>query len=311
MPGIALHLRTPLWESRPMEEIMGVQVLLKMEALQPVGSFKLRGMGAASLRACKRGARRLISSSGGNAGYAIAYAGRRYGVPVTIVVPARTSTRARDLIRSEGAEVIEHGEAWDESHAYAVGLARQLDGAYIHPFDDPIAWAGHATMIQEIAGEGLRPGVVVLSVGGGGLLCGVAQGMEDAGWSDVPIIAVETKGAESFAASVAAGHLVTLEAITSIATTLGARTVAARALAWAHRREIIPLVVSDQSAVAACLRFVDDHRVLVEPACGASLSAVYEQAEPLRGRSPVLVIVCGGAGITWHALGSFVHSIGQ
>jgi L-serine/L-threonine ammonia-lyase len=288
-----------------MGESLGVPVYLKMEAFQPVGSFKLRGMGAACQCACQRGARRLVTSSGGNAGYAVAYAGYRLGVPVTVVVPRRTSARARELICSEGAAVVEHGAAWDDSHAYATQLAQQCGGAYIHPFDDPSAWAGHATMIHEIAEEGVKPGAVVVSVGGGGLLCGVVQGMKEVGWSDVPVLAVETRGADSFAAAAAAGRLVTLDAITSIATTLGARTVAPEALAWAQRREIIPWVVDDRSAVNACLRFADDHRVLVEPACGASLSAVYERAEPLRDRGQVLVIVCGGAGVTRELLATW------
>jgi L-serine/L-threonine ammonia-lyase len=281
-----------------MSEILAVPVYLKMEALQPVGSFKLRGMGAACQAACREGARRLICASGGNAGFAVAYVGRMLELPVTIVVPRSTSNRSRDLIRGEGAEVIEHGDSWDDSHVYATDLARQVGGAYIHPFDDPAAWRGHATMVHEVAGAGIKPGIVVVSVGGGGLLCGLAQGMEDAGWSDVPILAVETKGADSFAAAVAAGRLVTLAAITSIASTLGARTVTPEALAWSRKRKILPWVVSDRSAVEACLRFADNHRVLVEPACGASLSAVYDSAEPLEGYGPVLVIVCGGAGVT-------------
>jgi L-serine/L-threonine ammonia-lyase len=303
MKTVPLHRRTPLWESRPMSAALGGAVWLKMEAFQPVGSFKLRGMGAACQHACRAGADRLVSSSGGNAGYAVAYAGSRLGVPVTIVVPGRASARARDLILGEGAEVIEYGQAWDESHAHACELARQMGGAYIHPFDDPAVWEGHATMIREAAEDGPKPGAVVVSVGGGGLLCGVALGMEEVGWHDVPILAVETKGADSFAAAVAAGRLVTLPAITSIATTLGARTVAAEALAWAGRREIVPSVVSDRSAVDACLRFADDHRVLVEPACGASLSAIYNGAALVRERESVLVIVCGGAGATLDLLG--------
>jgi L-serine/L-threonine ammonia-lyase len=301
----ALHLRTPIWHSRPISESLGAPVFLKMEAFQPVGSFKLRGMGAACQNACRNGARQLVSSSGGNAGYAIAYAGRSLGVPVTIVVPQRTSARARELIRGEGADVVEHGDAWDDSHVYAIQLAGRMGGAYIHPFDDPWAWTGHATMIHEAAEEVAKPGAVAVSVGGGGLLCGVMQGMDEVGWSDVPVLAVETRGADSFAAAVAAGRLVTLDAITSIATTLGARTVAAEALSWAGKREIIPWVVSDRSAVEACLRFADDHRVLVEPACGASLSAAYDRAEPLRNREPVLVIVCGGAGVTRELLASW------
>lgn len=153
-------------------------------------------------------------------------------------------------------------------------------------------------MIDEIAATGLKPGLLVVSVGGGGLLCGLLEGMHRLGWQDVPVLAVETEGAASYAAAVNAGHLVTLPAITSIATTLGARTVAEKALDWYSNHPVISWVVSDRQAVEACLRFADDHRVLVEPACGASLSVVYENAPPLEGRGSVLVVVCGGAGAT-------------
>jgi L-serine/L-threonine ammonia-lyase len=93
-------------------------------------------------------------------------------------------------------------------------------------------------------------------------------------------------------------RLVTLDRITSIATTLGARTVAAEALAWTQRHKIIPWIVTDRAAVECCRRFADEHRVLVEPACGAALAAVYNRAKPLAGLTPIVVIVCGGAGVS-------------
>jgi L-serine/L-threonine ammonia-lyase len=292
----ALHIHTPLWESVPLSMVLGAPVLLKMEALQPVGSFKIRGMGHICQARCEAGATHLVCASGGNAGHAVAYAGRQLGVDVTIVVPKTTPEWTREMIRREGAEVVEHGEAWDDSHAYAFRLAQEKGTTNIHPFDDPLVWSGHASLVQEVAKEGPKPGVVVVSVGGGGLLIGILTGLHQVGWSDVPVVAVETHGTDSFASSVAAGRLVTLDAITSIATTLGARTVAAEALAWTSRHSITPWVVSDRAAVDACLRFADDHRILVEPACGAALATVYDRAEPLSGKAPVLVIVCGGAG---------------
>lgn len=293
----SLYVETPLWESRPLSAILGVPVLLKMEALQPSGSFKARGMGEACRAAAKRGVLRVVCASGGNAGYAVAFAGRQLGLAATIVVPETTSPRARELISGEGATLIIHGASWDDSHAYAVALAREQDAVYIHPFDDPQVWSGHASMVQEMASAAVRPGAMVLSVGGGGLLCGVLEGMHRVGWTDTPVIAVETRGADSFALAVQAGHLVTLEKITSLATTLGARTVAREALDWTKRHPITPWVVSDRAAVEACLRFADDHRVLVEPACGAALAAAYERAAPLQGKAPVVIVVCGGAGV--------------
>jgi L-serine/L-threonine ammonia-lyase len=294
---IHTHVVTPLWESRPLSTAVGAPVLLKMEAFQPAGSFKSRGMGAACRAARTAGATHVVCSSGGNAGYAVAYAGRQLGLKVTIVVPQTTSLWAKDLIRSENADVLVHGASWDDAHTYALELAHQGQSVYIHPFDDPVVWRGHSSIIHEIAEVGVKPGAIVVSVGGGGLLCGLVEGLQEVGWTDVPILAVETEGAASFAASVQAGRPVTLDNITSVAITLGARTVAPQALEWTRHHPIISSVVSDRAAVDACLRFADDHRVVVEPACGAALAAVYGCAKPLEGREPVVIIVCGGAGV--------------
>jgi L-serine/L-threonine ammonia-lyase len=293
-----LHVITPLWHSRPISTAAGTPVLLKLEAFQPSGSFKARGMGAACLAAKEAGATRIVCASGGNAGYAVAYAGQQLNLDVTIIVPQTTPARSKELIESTGAHLLIHGAAWDDAYAYSLILAEQTGAINIHPFDDPQVWHGHASLIQEIADAGIKPGAIVLSVGGGGLLCGVAEGLHAVGWSDVPIIAVETAGASSFAQSVQADRLITLERITSIATTLGARTVAQHALDWTHRHPIEPWVISDRTAVDACLRFADDHRVLVEPSCGAALAAGYFRAPALIDRDPVVIIVCGGVGVT-------------
>lgn len=302
-----LHTVTPLWESRALTSSLGMSVFLKMEALQPTGSFKIRGIGHACQASCEAGATHLVSSSGGNAGYAVAYAGRRLETDVTVFLPESTPSWMPESIRQEGARVVEHGATWDDAHTHASELARREGAAYIHPFDDPRIWSGHASMVEEVAATGPKPGAVVLSVGGGGLLCGFLEGLHRVGWNDVPVIAVETEGAASFVASVAAGRLVTLDRIASVATSLGARTVTAEALAWTLRHEITPWTVSDRAAVDACLRFAGDHRILVEPACGAALSTIYGRARPLVGQEPILVIVCGGAGVNlsllkeWHS----------
>jgi L-serine/L-threonine ammonia-lyase len=296
--SMQIHVVTPLWESPSLSAAMGAPVLLKMEAFQPVGSFKARGIGLACQDSWEAGASRLVCASAGNAGYAVAYSGRKIGIPVTVIVPKTTPPWLRDLVAREGATVIVHGDSWDDAHAYGTKLAEEENAAYIHPFDDPRVWKGHASIIHEIADLGVRPGAVVTSVGGGGLLCGLLEGMHEVGWTDVPVLAVETEGAASFAAAINAGRLVTLDRITSIATTLGARRVAAKALEWTERHPITPWQVTDPEAVDACVRFADEHRVLVEPACGASLAAVYGRAQPLEGLRPIVIIVCGGAGVS-------------
>lgn len=289
-----LHLETPLLPSSALSPIAGRPVWLKLEALQPSGSFKLRGIGHACEVHARRGARRFVSSSGGNAGLAVAYAGRQLGIPVTVVVPESTSARARELLRLEEAELIVHGESWQEAHAHAQSLLGS-DDAFLHPFDDPLLWQGHASLIDEVARAGFKPEAVLLSVGGGGLLCGVAEGLQRQGWGEVPILAVETEGAASYRAALEAGQPVTIDAIRSVATSLGAKRVCDQAVEWARQRPVRSLTVSDAGALTACERFLADHRLLVEPACGASLAPVYEGSAALAPYGNLLVVVCGGA----------------
>ena len=296
-----LHIETPFFESRPLSIHSGRSVWLKLDALQPPGSFKIRGIGHACQEYVRRGAGRLISSSGGNAGIAVAYAGRHLSVPVLIVVPETTSELARALIRREGAEVIVHGDSWQEANELAESTVEEAD-VLVHPFDDPLVWQGHSTLIDEVAGAGVKPGALVVSVGGGGLLCGLVEGLRRNGWSDVPVIAVETEGADSLAQSVQAGHRVELPAITSLAITLGAKKICQRAFDCTRDHPLRNTVVSDRSAVAACQRFLAEHRVVVEPACGASLAAVYDGAPELDDFESVLVVVCGGATTTLEQL---------
>ena len=293
-----IHLHTPLVQSdafsTPQQGIW-----LKLEALQPSGSFKLRGVGHACEVHAARGARRLLSSSGGNAGLAVAYAGRRLGLPVLVVVPESTREWPKTLIRRQGAEVVVHGKSWMEANEHLMSL-RQPTDAFIHPFDDPLLWEGHASLVAEAASQGPKPDAVVLSVGGGGLMCGALQGMHAVGWQDVPLVAVETVGAHSLNAAVAAGEPVTLDAITSVATSLGARRVSERAFEWTKQHEVIATTVTDDEAVQACLDVAREHRLIVEPACGAAVAAaVARQVPALRTAAHVLVVLCGGACTTY------------
>jgi len=297
----ALHMETPLVESLPLSRKAQGRVWLKMESLQPTGSFKLRGVGHACRVHAVSGAAGFLCSSGGNAGVAVAYSGRKLNIPVTVVVPETTSARAINLIEEEAAQVVVKGASWQEAHEYA-SAALEPGWVYIHPFDDPLLWEGHATIIDETVRQGVRPDAVVVSVGGGGLLCGVIQGLCRNGFPSVPVIAVETRGAASLSESLRQNRNVTLDEITSIATSLGAKKVADAAYSCAVDHRVHSHVVSDEQAVSACLQFSRDHRILVEPACGASLAAVYEPVESLESRRDILVVVCGGAGVTLEQL---------
>ncbi|MBX3709911.1 MAG: pyridoxal-phosphate dependent enzyme [Gammaproteobacteria bacterium] len=295
-----LHIPTPLIESKLLSKISGKKILLKMECFQPTGSFKIRGIGQLCQELIKSGHHQLVSSSGGNAGYAVAYAGKKLGVQVTVFVPKTTNPIFLKRLESEGAEIKIHGEVWDEAHQAAMDFVNKTNSGYVPPFDHPSIWIGHSTMIDEVAQQCEKPDAVITAVGGGGLLCGVLEGLERHRWSDILAFSVETEGAASFATSIKAGKIITLDRINTVATSLGAKRIANKLFEWSQKRSITPLVVTDDAAVLACRKFADDHRVLVEPACGAVLSIIYDMnhLKSLAETKSILVIVCGGVGIS-------------
>ena len=305
-----LHINTPLIESRRLSQHTGKSVMLKMDAMQPAGSFKIRGVGNICQEYFKQGAKCFVCSSGGNAGLAAAYAGRMLGVRVKVIVPHTTLQLMQAKITQEGAEVIVEGNNWNEADKLAREIAKEKDTYYIPPFDHPSIWKGNSTLIHEVAATGYKPDAVVVCVGGGGLFCGLAEGMEAVGWHDVPIITAETEGAASLAKSISAKQLVTLDKIDTIATSLGSKRVAEKAFEWTQKRPVFAQVVSDKDTVEACARFLDEERVLVEPACGASLAILYKKLDVLKDYNNILVIVCGGNGVSLEILDGWKKKFG-
>jgi L-serine/L-threonine ammonia-lyase len=308
-----LHLVTPYLPHRGLPQRLtsgGRRVFVKLDSGQPTGSFKIRGIGRLCQQLRAQGAEGFVSSSGGNAGYAAAYAGRALGVPVTVVVPSTTPVFMRERIASLGAEVIVEGDAWDEADKLARALVAKSAAEYISPFDHPLLWDGHASLVDEIVAQGPAPDAVVVAVGGGGLMCGIAEGLERNGLTETAILAVETEGASALAQSVAAGEPVTLPRIDTIASSLGARRVADATFAWTKRRPVVPVVVSDADAVRACARFADDHLALVEPACGAALSLAYDDHPALAPYRTVAVIACGGVVVSLEKLAAWRAQFG-
>jgi len=306
-----LHVNTPLWSSASFRSAAGHPVLFKMDALQPSGSFKLRGIGKFCCHAVETGATAIICASGGNAGFAAAFAGRQLGVPVTIVVPTTTSAEARQAIQALDAKVEVHGSVFDEAADYAQQLAARMGAAYVHPFNHPLLWDGHATLIDEAVESGAVFDCVVTSVGGGGLMLGIVGGLRRNRLSHIPVIAVETEGADSLNRSIAAGEIITLPAITSIATSLGARRVVAEAFEVTKSHPITSVTVTDAQAVAACVKFADNFRVLVEPACGAAIAVLDAHPELMAGFARPLIEVCGGIGVSLSRLSEWMAMFGE
>ncbi|XP_041377851.1 L-serine dehydratase/L-threonine deaminase-like [Gigantopelta aegis] len=307
--GGQLYITTPTVESDVLSRPRGFRVFLKLENLQPPGSFKIRGISHLCQKAVKeKGCTHLYCASGGNAGLATAYVAQRLNLKCTVVLPESTPPFVADKLKEMGATVLIHGKVWDEANEHAQKLAQNPDAQFVPPFDHPVIWEGHGSMIKEAAEQmPSRPDVIVTCVGGGGLLNGVVIGMKSVGWQDVPIIAMETVGADCFNKSVVAGQIITLPGITSVAVCLGAKAVNEHTFRLYRDKtaNIISVAVPDKEAVKACLRFADDHRFIVEPACGATLSCIYSdvipqlQSEGRLGKvNSALVIVCGGAGVS-------------
>lgn len=293
-----MHINTPLLVTDPSFSAAGRPLFLKMDALQPSGSFKMRGIGHFCRDAVEKGATGIVCASGGNAGIAAALAARTLGVPATVFVPDSTTADVRARIAATGAEIHVAGRMFDETDGHARAHAAANGAAYVHPFDHPLLWEGHATLIDEVVAAGADFDCVVLSVGGGGLLAGVVEGLRRNGLGEVPVIAVETEGAASLAESLATGTHARLPAITSIATSLGAAAVAPHVLSLTESHPIVSVTVSDADAVDACLSFADRMRVLVEPACGATLAVADRHAGLLARHARPLIVVCGGINVS-------------
>ena len=285
-----LYIQTPIYSSKE-----NPNVFYKMESFQPTFSFKVRGMEALCRFYLNQGQTKFIASSGGNAGYSLAYVCQKMGASLRVIVPETTSKYMTNKIASLNAEVQVHGTAWDEANKKALEISKKDGSVFVSPFDDPLLWKGHSSLIDECAQQMGRPDKVVVSVGGGGLLCGVLEGLNKYGWTDTKIITAETHGAASFYKSWKAGKIISLNEITTIANTLGAKKISEKALSMAQAFDTQAFLMSDADALKATSLFFDDYKVRVEPACGAALSVPYLFSDLIDKNESVLVIACGGA----------------
>ncbi|KAJ8606461.1 hypothetical protein MRB53_040920 [Persea americana] len=296
------------------------RIFLKLENLQPSSSFKSRGIGNLILRAIEE--QKLSNdtrplhfhaSSGGNAGLAAITAANMLGYPATIAVPITTEDSMVAKLRAAGAsDVIVHGSNWFIADSYLLETVMKKaeesgeKAVYVPPFDHPLIWEGASTIVSEVRRQipsQEAPDGIVCSVGGGGLFCGIMQGVEREGWSEkTRVLAVETVGADSLAQAVEKGELVKMSEITSVAKSLGAPIVAQQAFTEALKPNVTNMVIEDAEACASAWRFADDERFLVEPACGAAVALAYDGRlkKYLKNFSPeskVVIVVCGGSRI--------------
>ncbi|XP_075257766.1 serine dehydratase-like [Convolutriloba macropyga] len=309
-----LHVETLLMRSTTLSSENGFEVLLKLDNLQLPGSFKIRGIGNMCVKSLKERpeAKCFVCSSGGNAGLAASYAAAQLKKPIHVFVPKTTSEFVREQFKLyPGSQVHVYGEVWDEANEKAVEFCESVGGIMVPPYDHPYIWEGNSTLMDELRNQlspETIPSCIVVSVGGGGLLLGIIEGLKrHPKWGAVPIVAVETLGADCLSLSLQTGSSFRLQTISSIAKSLAALEPCPELLGRIERNEanILSAVVTDDEALDACKRFLVDHRMLVEPACGAALSTAYGNV--LRkfhqeglidcSQGPVVIIVCGGVSV--------------
>lgn len=284
--------RTPLIESRSLSERLGASVYLKLENLQKTGSFKPRGAfnKLLTLTPEERDAG-VVGVSGGNHAQGVAFAATRLGITSTICMPASTPANYLDATRGYGAEVV---LCPNITAAFAEARRRTEAGmTLVHPFDDPLIAAGQGTIGLEIVDELPDVSRVYVSIGGGGLIAGVASALRSLA-PKARIIGVETAGADAMARSLAEDRLVELSEITSIARTLGSPQVCEFTLSAVKELVDEVLVVDDAATFHALEYLLERTKLLTEPAAACTLVAAERQRESFSRDEKIVLLLCGG-----------------
>ncbi|MDB4970490.1 MAG: L-threonine ammonia-lyase [Myxococcales bacterium] len=267
-------------------------IWLKLEQLQMGGSFKARGacnrVFAADEKQLKHG---VVTASGGNHGLGVAYAASRHDVPATIYLPERAPQSTERRMRELGATVERHGRDWDDAWAVAQAHATRTGALLVHPFEDAEVIAGQGTIALELLEQLGKFDTVVVAIGGGGLIGGIAMVLKSLAPS-IRVVGVEPTGATAMKDSMAAGKLVALASVDTIAGTLAPRAVGPHTLALASKYVDEVVLVSDAELKAAMRTLWSELRVLVEPAGAAAVAAVATRKVDTREKR-VAVLVCG------------------
>ncbi|HMA36135.1 MAG TPA: threonine/serine dehydratase [Chloroflexia bacterium] len=277
------------WQPPP-----ATRLTLKLEQLQLTGSFKVRGAWnlVADLPPARR-ARGLVTASGGNHGLAVAWAATRAGVGATVFLPLATPAAQEAKIRSFGATVFRAGLAWDDAWLAAEAYAQERDLPLVHPFDDPRIVAGQGTVGLEILEQVPALDLLLVAVGGGGLLAGIAAYVKQRRPA-VRIVGVEPVGAASMTAAMQAGAPVALPGVQTIAHTLAPRRVSQLTLDLCRRYVDAVVLVEDADLVTAMRLLWADTNLLVEPSGAATFAALLAQRVPdLAAARQVVALVCG------------------
>jgi threonine dehydratase len=291
--AIGPHIRrTPTEKSEALSGLAGREVYLKLENLQKTGSFKIRGGLNALMQMDERHrANGVVTASAGNHGQGVAFAAKLLGVPACVVLPIGVPLAKLTAIQRTGAETVLTGESYDEAHAAALEIARERKRSYVHAFDDDDVIAGQGTLALEFLDDVPDLDTLVVPVGGGGLISGIA--LAASGRKTRPrIIGVQAAGASAFADSFSSGKLVE-HPVATIADGIAVARPAVRTLSVAKRYVDEVITVTDEAIARTIVVLLERTKLLAEGAGAAALAAVLELDGRISGQK-VGVVISGG-----------------
>lgn len=284
-------LETKLVYSDYFSERTGAKVFFKPENMQFTGAYKIRGayykISSLSPEERERG---IISASAGNHAQGVAYAAKLVGAKAVIVMPTSTPLIKVNRTKGYGAEVILHGDVYDDACAYALQLAEEKGYTFIHPFNDEDVATGQGTIAMEIIKELPTVDCILVPIGGGGLCCGVSTLVKMLN-PKIKVIGVEPAGAACMKASLEAGHVVTLPQVTTIADGTAVKTPGDLVFPYIQENVDEIITVEDDDLIGAFLDMMENHKMIVENS-GLLTVAALKQLN-LKGKK-VVSILSGG-----------------
>jgi threonine dehydratase len=292
---VAAHAHhTPMLTSRLLSEQSGFDVRLKAEVFQRTGSYKIRGpinkFAELTPEERKRG---VICSSAGNHAQGVALAASIYGIHAVVCMATNATPSKVEATRAYGAEVVLHGDIWDEANEYAKKLVVERGLTYIHPFDDLDLIAGQGTLGLEIMDDFPTVDVVVVPIGGGGLISGVSMAVKMRN-PKAKVIGVESSGAPGMQKSVQAGHVVTLDKVDCIIDGLRVKRVGETTLQVVQRFVDEIVTLPDEEIFDNVLWVMGHCKVVVEGAAAASVGALRAGLVHAPAGSKVACVLTGG-----------------
>lgn len=296
---------TPCARSEYFSRHLGCEAWFKLENLQMTGAFKERGaLNKLMLLTPEERGRGVITASAGNHAQAVSYHAGRLRIPATIVMPEATPLIKVSSTRAHGANVILHGANFDESLVKALQLCEEMKSTFIHPFDDDAIIAGQGTVGLELLEQNPFLEVVIVPVGGGGLIAGIACAMKEVN-PRVRIVGVETQALPKMTASLDAGKVVTVDVGRTIADGIAVRTPGKLTYPMVEKYVDEVVTVDDEEIANAILLLLEREKTVAEGAGAAGLAAAVNRALRLDGRKVAMLI--GGGNIDVNVISRIIE----